>query len=1504
MKLVELRKRVAELEAEVERLRASQESLPFSDKNLKALLNANQESTFMIDLEGIVHTANEKTAERLNCQLQDLIGKSIYDFIPPDVAELRRQWVAEVVRTGEPQHYEDVRADRFVKHDLYPVFNAQEEVTSVAICGTDITEYKNIEDSLRKQNKLISSIRRAQNLYISGREPREAFKELLDLLVATTGSEYGFIDEVLQDADGKPYKLSVALSDISWSEDSRWLYQDLVARKLEFRNMDNLAGLPVIQKEVVISNDRTSDSRSGGLPPGHPSLNTYMGVPLFFGDQLIGVLGVANRPGGYSMRDARLLEPLASSCAGMIWAQRMLRKDLESTARLQESEARYRRIVETANEGIWAMDSQFRTTFVNSRMADMLGYTMEQMIGRRVDSFMFEEDLIDHAEKMDGRAHGASAVYERRFRCKDGSTLWTIVSATALKDKEGCFAGSFAMFSDITDRKHLHEMLRESEQFHRAILSSISDSVFLTDGRGVFKFVCPNVDHTFGYTQAEVEEMGNIDRLLGADLFERNDLRKQGELVNIEKRVEDKFGGRRDLLINVKLVDIQQESVLYCCRDVSDRKLAEEALRRSESRFRTLTEHCPVGIYLADSQGRCEYANPRWLEMAGLSLEEALGDGWTDGLHPYDLQRVEAAWHQTVAANGKWGHEYRFESREGKTTWVYGHATALRNSTGEIIGYIGTNTDITDRKRYEETLKAAVRLNSIMSGHTSDELAQLGLEEALRLTDSLVGFFHLVSPDETSIVFQAWSKEVHEGCAVLGKGSHYPIEQAGVWADALRERRPIIHNDYAALSSKRGLPPGHVSIMREVAVPVFKDNRIIALLCVANRDSDYSAFDVDQLSLIAETTCHIMQRKRAEEELALREKEFRLVFEHNKDAIFWADVETGVIINCNRQAEILSGRSRTELIGMHQTKLHSPDKADLYARLFKQSVKQPPDASIEIELCSKDGKITQILASTSVVALDNRKIIQGVFVDISERKRMREILDEREELFSKVFHQSPALVGISRKSDGSNIEVNDEFVKATGFSYDKIISRSALELDLWANPTDRQRLLDLLETTELVRGFETSIRRRSGEVFPVLISAMPLLIKGEQCLLVSAMDISESKRAVEETLRLESQLRQAQKMEAIGTLAGGIAHDFNNILAAIIGYTEMALEAFKGEVRAKHDMRQVLKAAYRAKDLVSQILAFSRRREKDEYHPVNIYPILREALKLLRASLPTTIEIVQKFEPASSMVLADPSQIHQVVMNLCANAAHAMHEKDGVLKILVKEVQVDREYFSYLPDLAPGNYIKMSVVDNGRGMSPEIMQRIFEPYFTTKSDRGGSGLGLAVVHGIIERHKGSIQVHSELGKGSEFHIFLPAVDANQVAKITKNFFVTGGKECILFVDDEESLTKVTKRVLSSLGYEVHASNCPQKALDLFKSRPNRFDLVITDYTMPHMTGLELAHSLLEIREDLPIILCTGYNDLVSEQRALELGFKAFARKPLSKSEIAGLVRNVLDRVSH
>ena len=488
-----------------------------------------------------------------------------------------------------------------------------------------------------------------------------------------------------------------------------------------------------------------------------------------------------------------------------------------------------------------------------------------------------------------------------------------------------------------------------------------------------------------------------------------------------------------------------------------------------------------------------------------------------------------------------------------------------------------------------------------------------------------------------------------------------------------------------------------------------------------------------------------------------------------------------------------------------------------------------------------------------------------------------------------------ALVGIYQVTlEGRFLTVNQKMAEIFEYeSQDNFLAEVDNIFSLYAHPEEREFILKEIDEKGFVGGKEVEFKTKNGR--KIWIELYTTVFVDEKNTIYEGLmhDITDQKK-------LEDELRQAQKMEAIGTLAGGIAHDFNNILSPILGHSELAMMDLPQDSPIQSNLRYIYESGERARELVKQILTFARRREENRI-PLKASLIVKEAVKFLRSTIPSTIDIQTEFTTEQDTVLADPTQMNQIVVNLCTNATHAMREKGGLLVLNLSDEYIGEEDTNQYAGLSPGHYLKLSISDTGPGIAPDIMDKIFEPYFTTKGPGEGTGMGLAVIHGIVNNYNGEIIVESEVGKGTAFHVLLPIIDAEVSPAIAPKFEPTGGKERILCVDDEKSAVDTIQSMLSRLGYEVTARTSSIEALEAFRNNPNKFDLVITDQTMPNMEGSELAKELMNIRPDIPIILCTGYSEQIDERSAKEKGISAFVMKPIVMQQIAQTIRDVLDK---
>ena len=706
--------------------------------------------------------------------------------------------------------------------------------------------------------------------------------------------------------------------------------------------------------------------------------------------------------------------------------------------------------------------------------------------------------------------------------------------------------------------------------------------------------------------------------------------------------------------------------------------------------------------------------------------------------------------------------------------WFHMVDRAISWEGGKIVR-LAIATDITARKEAEERLRldeerttALLDLSS-RTWETKDQLVDHALEEAVRLTKSTVGYLHFMDPDQQTIELFSWSRNVYKECSAA-KQVHYPIDQAGLWADCVRERRPVIHNDYPNTPGRKGYPEGHFPVLRHLSLPVMDGEKIVAVCGVGNKEQPYDESDVRQLSLYMLSMWAILRQ--TQDELAIRQakEEWEQTFDAIDEVITIHDLGM-VILRANHAAGLLFGVESGTLVGR---KCHE---------VFRGEPEPCPGCP-------------------EMLARESGQIEHG-----------------------EIHHQN-----IKKIFDATSCPILGEDGKPTGFVH-------------------------------------------------------------------IAKDITEKST-------LQEQLRQAQKMEAVGTLAGGIAHDFNNILTPILGFTELAQEKIGPAHPLAADLDQVLQAGRRAKELVKQILSFSRQTTQ-ERKPLQLHLVIKEALKLLRASLPSSIEIRQHIETQNDTVLADPTQVHQILMNLCTNAHHAMKGSSaGVLGIDLNRIILDAsDAKTTVLGLTPGPYMKLTVSDTGCGMDHATTEKIFEPYFTTKPKGEGTGLGLSVVHGIMQSYGGHVSVYSEPGKGTSFHLYFPAVEAKTTLGqgVLAQPLPRGNSERILLVDDEPAIVEMYERLLNAMGYRVSGfTNC-EEAMKAIRTRLDDFDLIITDMTMPKLNGIDLAREVMTLRPGMPVILCTGFSELISEESANQYGIRKYLTKPVPTRELAVAVKNALNR---
>lgn len=665
---------------------------------------------------------------------------------------------------------------------------------------------------------------------------------------------------------------------------------------------------------------------------------------------------------------------------------------------------------------------------------------------------------------------------------------------------------------------------------------------------------------------------------------------------------------------------------------------------------------------------------------------------------------------------------------------------------------------------------------------------------------------------------------------------------------------------------------------------------------------------------------------------------YRSLFRATEEMVFAfeidADSTPGTLIEVNDLACHILGYTREEMLKMSPLDIQAgqdaipsmgirssegqtesegkPSKGKFFTRetrVLMERILEKDELVYSGSYACQDDKRIPVEINARCLNLDERNIVLLSAHDITVREAARDALNESEQRFLNFFNQSP--IGVAIYDTNHQLkDVNPACLRIFGCP----TKEEFANLDMFDNPfipANAQKAISNGESAHFEADFDfAEVRRlamfvssRSGHChYDILITSLGhdtnFKTKGYTA---QVQDITERKNTELALHRSEKMLRQAEKMEAIGSMAGGIAHDFNNILTPLLGYAEIALRSVETESAMANYVEEILKASHRAKDLVDQILAFSRKNDK-EGQPIHLIPIVKEVLKLVQAPMPEHIKIERIIKTERDIVKADPTQIHQVLMNLCTNAWHAMREQpEGTLEVRVTDFLLDHHYKTEFPTLETGRHLRVSVKDTGTGIDKQTMNKIFDPFFTTKGKGEGTGLGLAVVHSIVASCKGRVTVESAPNEGTTFNVILPLLDDNAETVIADSVApLPTGTETVLIVDDEQEIVEMIATMLGSLGYHPVFARDGSEALEKFNSSPQRFDAVVADQIMPGMSGSQLSLELMMVKPGLPIILCTGHSESLSQEELHALGISRILKKPIVMKDLAAAMREVLD----
>jgi PAS domain S-box-containing protein len=844
------------------------------------------------------------------------------------------------------------------------------------------------------------------------------------------------------------------------------------------------------------------------------------------------------------------------------------------------------------------------------------------------------------------------------------------------------------------------------------------------------------------------------------------------------------------------------------------------------------------------------------------------------------------------------------EARNQLEIRVQGRTAELQKAT-ELL-----SADVEERKRQEKEIRRLNRLYVILSQVNQAIVRSSSREELLqRICDVAVQYGGF------KIAWIGWLDEstgklkpvarAGKAATVINRIQIIVDESAEHWGlagTAIRESHAVIINDFQndpRTSPIRDAAREH-GLASGAGLPIRVSGRICGALSLLSAENGF--FQPDEISLLNEVAKDIsfaleryekeQQLRRTEEALRESEERLRCVVSAAQDAIIMLNPD-GKISFWNESAVRIFGYSAKEAMDQDLHELLAPSR---YFDDFKKGLSEFRDSGkgaavgriLELIALRKSGEEFPIELSLASVQLNKKWHAIGIVRDISERKQA----EKAQALLAAGIEEVSEVIALADKNMSIQY-INAPLERMTGYTQKRALGLPVLNVFPTEDMSFASAVQNAFKHGESWKG-QFEAKKADGSEYRVEAAVTPVRDKEGSilsCLLV-IRDIAQEEK-------LKERLIRSEKMEALGTLAGGIAHDFNNILSSIIGYAELTTDDIPKGTLAFDNLAQVLQAGQRGKDLVKQILSFSRQ-EKLERAPVQVKGIVEETVKLLRASIPSNIEMRLNLQSVA-IVMADSTQISQVLMNLCTNAVSAMSDRGGILEVSLKDMELDADFVSRYPSLQPGSYLRLSVSDTGHGIAPSILGRIFEPFFTTKEKSMGTGMGLPVVHGIVQSLGGEITVYSKPGKGTTFNVFFPKTKAVLTAGFEGARPLIRGEESILFVDDEAQIVDIGKQILERLGYRVFTRTSSIEALEAFRAQPDKFDLVITDMTMPNMTGDRLAAALRRIRPDIPIILCTGFSERITEENAKYAGIQEFLAKPLLRQDMAEAVRRVLDR---
>ncbi|MGD9950776.1 MAG: PAS domain S-box protein [Desulfobulbus sp.] len=1077
---------------------------------------------------------------------------------------------------------------------------------------------------------------------------------------------------------------------------------------------------------------------------------------------------------------------------------------------------------------------------------------------------MWDSDQVGHVE--------ASCV------CKDGSIRDVELFATPI-DPSNPQAGAAVVMQDITEQKLNNEALRLSRDKLQSLFRAAPVGLAIIRERHFYS-VNERMCEITGYAADELilmpvrqlyatkEEYNSIGQALYSTLW-------QTGRSEIEARFVRKDGTMRNMQLSMTPIDLENRDagVAAACQDITERRTTERALQQHRAMLQSLFNAVPVGLAIVKNR-TFSAANKRLSELTGYPADTLINMPTRKFYESNDeFFRIREELYGELWRSGK--HKYvetRMVRSDGTVREVSLYAAPI-DAHDPQAGAAVAMQDITEQKKALQQLQKSEERFRAIADFTRQLLYDYEVDSGRLIwsgrTEEMTGY-PLTKLNRQG--FDGWLQCVH------------PDDRDQVMArlQVALERKSLFQAEYRLQKADAS----YIHIEDEGAFFYDEEQRPQRMLGII-RD--------------------ISTRVKAEQQLKESETRYRALFNSAGNAIFV--INDDVVIDCNQRALDLFRCTKEQIIGQSPTVLSpefQPDGlssrekcAEITSGAYAGTLKK-----FEWLYQDFDGVQFQAEVYLNPIEFSGIQCLHASMRNITDRKMTEKALRESEFRFRSFFNTSPEGI-ILLDFQGLILDANKAFLRESGYSLSQCIGHHFKEFvnDEEAQARSVGAILTLKSGITNSTPLKMSYRTADGTIVPIAVKGWLVVDEESRPMYIGVFikNLAKETALTEEKAALEKQLIQSQKSEAIGTLAGGIAHDFNNILGGLIGYTELALLQTPNSEgnKTREYLQRVLEIGLRAKELVQQILRFSRH-STTKMEPVNIGPIIKESVRLLRSTIPTTIEIRQEMTITDDQILGDATQIHQVLMNLATNSYHAMRKCGGTLTITLDQVRLDSPKYFLTMEIQPGAYLKLRVSDTGAGISARVLERIFEPYFTTKAVDEGTGLGLAVTMGIVKGHQGLIEVETELGLGTCFTVYLPlsSAQAKQQASPESRLSVGHG-ERILLVDDEEYFREVIREGLHLLGYKVTVQKGSLQTLETFKKNPMGFDLLITDQTMPELTGTQLAQHVLAINCFMPIILCTGFSETITKDNASNFGITKLLMKPVNIEELATAVHDVL-----